>query len=62
MKNNIQLNKKQIIVDYVNNRISINNLANKYHIGKNKIRNILSENDIPIRKRGGQKNSIITLS
>lgn len=59
MKNKIQLNKKQIVIDYVNNRISIHNLSKKYHIGKNKIRDILSENDIPIRKKGGQKNNTI---
>ena len=61
MKNKILLNDSQIIADYAHNGISINNLASKYHIGKNKIKNILSENNIPIRKKGGQKQSINTV-
>ena len=46
---------KEIISDYINENISIEKLALKYKIGKIKIKNILCNNNIDIKKRGGQQ-------
>ena len=47
------INEKDIVSDYVNG-MDIYSLCSKYHIGKIKIKKILSENNIELRKRGGQ--------
>lgn len=52
MKNNI-LNEQIVIEDY-NNGIGVEKLAQKYHVGKIKIKKILNNNNIPIKKRGRQ--------
>ena len=51
------LNIQQIIEDY-NNGIGTEKLALKYHVGKIKIKNILLENGVELKKRGGQKQVI----
>ena len=45
---------KQIINDYKNG-MGAEKLAIKYHVGKIKIKNILIENGVELKKRGGQK-------
>ena len=47
------INEKDIVSDYVNG-MDIYSLCSKYHIGKIKLKKILSENNIELRKRGGQ--------
>lgn len=51
------LNIQQIIEDY-NSGIGTEKLALKYHVGKIKIKNILLENGVEFKKRGGQKQNI----
>lgn len=51
------LNIQQIIEDY-NNGMGTEKLALKYHVGKIKIKNILLENGVELKKRGGQKQNI----
>lgn len=51
------LNIQQIIEDY-NSGIGTEKLALKYHVGKIKIKNILLENGVELKKRGGQKQNI----
>lgn len=46
---------KSIIDDYVNNNIGLIPITEKYHIGKIKVKKILSDNGIEIKKRGNQK-------
>lgn len=46
---------KEIISDYINENVSIEKLALKYKIGKIKIKKILCDNNIDIKKRGGQQ-------
>lgn len=48
------LNINSIIEDYKNG-IGAEKIALKYHVGKIKIKNILSENGVELKKRGGQK-------
>lgn len=48
------LDKKQICKDYTDSSIGVESLALKYHVGKLKIKAILSEAGIPIKKRGNQ--------
>ena len=43
-----------IIQEYQENSISLESLAKKYQIGKLKLKKILREHNIPLRKRGGQ--------
>lgn len=56
VKNNLKEEDiKSIINDYVNNNLGLVPISEKYHIGKIKIKKILSENGINIKKRGNQK-------
>ena len=48
------LNINSIIEDYKNG-IGAEKIALKYHVGKIKIKKILSENGVELKKRGGQK-------
>lgn len=48
---------KIICEEYVNTNIGVEALAKKYHVGKLKIKTILIENNIEIKKRGAQKNN-----
>ena len=43
---------EELIKDYVNNLFTIKELATKYHIGQDKVRKILKENNIYIRTNG----------
>ena len=52
------LNIEQIINDYKNG-IGAEKLALKYHVGKIKIKNILIENGVELKKRGAQKQNNI---
>lgn len=54
MKNKTVLNKEEIANEYVKSQIGVEKLANKYHVGKLKIKEILKEFNIDIKKRGGQ--------
>lgn len=47
---------KIICEEYVNTNIGVEALAKKYHVGKLKIKTLLIENGIEIKKRGAQKN------
>ena len=54
MKSNNNLDINSIIDDYKNG-IGAEKLALKYHVGKLKIKSILIENSVELKKRGGQK-------
>lgn len=45
---------QEIINDYLNSCINIEKLALKYHVGKVKIKKILMDNNIPLKKVGAQ--------
>lgn len=47
--------KNEIIEDYLINGMSIEKLSLKYKMGKIKIKNILLENNIELKQRGGQQ-------
>lgn len=49
-----QLEEQEIVSCYLNQPISIEKLASQYKIGKLKLKNILSKNNIEIKKKGGQ--------
>ena len=53
----INLDIQAIITDY-NNGMGAEKLALKYHVGKIKIKNILIENGIVLKKRGGQTQNV----
>ena len=61
MEEKLALNEEQIVNEYTNSNIGVEKLALKYHVGKNRIKSILSEFNINIKKRGGQKNSDVYL-
>lgn len=48
---------KDIIDEYLHNNVSIEKIALKYHVGKLKIKCILKENNIPLKKIGGQSHN-----
>ena len=50
------LNKDKICREYTETKIGIEALAVKYHVGKLKIKSILSDAGIETKKRGGQDN------
>lgn len=52
MRNKIETNKDEIIELYVNGKERIDIIAEKYHVGKKKIRQILLENGVVLRKKG----------
>lgn len=49
------LDEKIICQEYQTQIISLEVLSKKYHIGKIKLKQILSNNNVPLRKRGGQQ-------
>lgn len=51
---------ENIIHDYVNENRGIEELCSKYRLGKVKIKHILIENNVELKKRGGQKKIIET--
>lgn len=50
------INKENICKEYTESKIGVEALAAKYHVGKLKIKSILTEAGIEIKKRGGQSN------
>ena len=54
MKEDIILDEPKICNEYLDEKIGINGLAAKYHVGKRKKKDILSRNNIEIKKKGGQ--------
>ena len=55
MGKKVTINENDIINDYKSSVISVDSLAKKYHVGKIRIRKILSDNNVERRKRGGQE-------
>lgn len=53
---NMMINKENICKEYTESKIGVEALATKYHVGKLKIKSILSEAGVDIKKRGGQNN------
>lgn len=53
-KNRVILDEKSICDEYLNTKIGIEAMALKYHVGKLKIKQILSNNGIEFKKKGGQ--------
>ena len=51
MKEDIILDEPKICNEYLDEKIGINGLAAKYHVGKLKIKDILSRNNIEIKKK-----------
>ena len=51
------VNPQDIITDYTDGNMGVEGICAKYHIGKVKVRNILKENNIPMKTRGGQSNN-----
>lgn len=51
--------ENDILKLYVNENYSINQLCEEFRVGKIKIRDILKKNNIPLKKRGGQKKHTI---
>ena len=52
--------ENEIIDLYLNNRLGIEELCKKFKVGKLKIKKILSDNNIPLKKKGGQIKNIFT--
>lgn len=48
------LDEELICKEYTESNIGVESMATKYHVGKKKIKDILSRNGIEIKKRGGQ--------
>lgn len=46
--------EQEIIYDYVELKLSIYDICEKYHMGKIKLKTILANNNISLRKKGGQ--------
>lgn len=57
MKNKVILNKEEIVNEYINTKIGVEKMALKYHVGKYRIKMILEEMGISIKKRGAQSNN-----
>ena len=55
MSKKATLDERTIVDDYVNSMVSVDALAEKYHTSKKRIRAILDECNVKIRKRGKQK-------
>lgn len=53
-KINVDNLEQEIISSYINESISIETLSKRYKIGKLKLKDILSRNNIEIKKKGGQ--------
>lgn len=54
MKRKVILNEKEICQNYVTTNIGVETLALKHHVGKKRIKEILLNNGIEIKKRGKQ--------
>ena len=54
----LEKEEENICKEYVSGTLSIENLSKKYHIGKIKIKEILKNNEIEIKKAGGKKSII----
>ena len=54
MKRNTEINEKQICDEYLNTNIGTEALALKYHIGKKRVKSILSNKGIKPKSRGKQ--------
>ena len=54
MKNRTELNEEMICKEYLDTQIGIESLALKYHVGKKKIKEILTKYNISSKKKGGQ--------
>lgn len=54
MKTKTDLDEKTICREYTETTIGVEALALKYHVGKKKIKSILNENGIEVKKRGKQ--------
>lgn len=55
----MELNKEQICKEYTESKIGVEALALKYHVGKLKIKSILAEGGVEVKKRGGQRNKVV---
>lgn len=63
MKNNVKLDEELICKEYCNSNVGVEAMALKYHVGKKKIKAILSRNGIEIKKRGAQtSNEVFVVS
>lgn len=51
------IDKETICKEYTETKIGVEALAKKYYVGKLKIKSILAEAGIGIKKRGGQNNA-----
>ena len=56
-KNKVALDEKIICDEYVSTKIGIEAIALKYHVGKAKIKSVLTNNGIEFKKRGAQSNN-----
>ena len=61
MKKKITLDENIICQEYLETEIGIESMALKYHVGKKRIREILSRNNIPIKKKGKQNLKVETV-
>lgn len=61
MKKSVTLDEKEICDKYVNTNCGVEQLSKEYHVGKSKIKAILNDNNIQIKKRGKQplKNDLV---
>ena len=53
-----EIDASEVVSDYLSNIISVDALSKKYHVGKLRIKQILSDNGVVIRKRGGQQKNL----
>jgi len=53
----MEIDKEKICKEYIESKIGVEALATKYHVGKLKIKGILAEAGITIKKRGAQSNN-----
>lgn len=49
---------EDVLIDF-NNGMGVEKLALKYHVGKLKIKSLLLENGVEMKKRGGQKQNTV---
>ena len=55
MGKQLVLNEEEICREYNKNHVGIEAIAAKYHVGKLRIKDILKNNGIEVKDRGGQK-------
>ena len=53
----MEIDKEKICKEYTESKIGVEALATKYHVGKLKIKGILADSGISIKKRGAQSNN-----